>query len=59
MKIRPMMLIISAPLTIVASLTRYLFQDWEFAKWIALAVILDTILSVILERSGVYYIIII
>ena len=42
-----MMLIISAPLTIVASLTRYLFQDWEFAKWIALAVILDTILSVI------------
>ena len=41
-----MISIISVPLTVVADLTQYLYQDWEFAKWIAVAIIIDTILSV-------------
>lgn len=35
------------PLSIVADFSRYLYQDWEFAKWIGIAVILDTILGVV------------
>lgn len=41
-----MISIVSLPLSIVADFSRYLYQDWEFAKWIAIAVILDTILGV-------------
>lgn len=42
-----MISIVSMPLSIVADFSRYLYQDWEFAKWIGIAVILDTILGVV------------
>lgn len=42
-----MISLVSLPLSIVADCSRYLYQDWEFAKWIAVAVILDTVLGVI------------
>ena len=42
----PMIAITSLPLTIVTEGTKYLFQDWEFAKWIAVAIAIDTILGV-------------
>ena len=42
----PMISIVSLPLTIVADFSQYLYQDWEFAKWIGVAIIIDTILSV-------------
>ena len=42
-----MISLVSLPLSIVADCSHYLYQDWEFAKWIAVAVILDTILGVI------------
>lgn len=38
---------VSLPLSIVVDYSRYLYQDWEFAKWIGVAVILDTILGVV------------
>ena len=41
-----MISIVSVPLTVVTDLSQYLFQDWEFAKWIAVAIIIDTVLSV-------------
>lgn len=41
-----MIAITSLPLTIVTEGTKYLFQDWEFAKWIAVAITIDTILGV-------------
>lgn len=41
-----MIAITSLPLTIVTEGTKYLFQDWEFAKWIAVAIAIDTILGV-------------
>lgn len=47
MKKLPMISLVSLPLSIVVDCSRYLYQDWEFAKWIAVAVILDTVLSVI------------
>ena len=47
MKKLPMISLVSLPLSIVANCSRYLYQDWEFAKWIAVAVILDTVLGVI------------
>ncbi|PTL32411.1 holin [Prevotella sp. oral taxon 376] len=47
MKKLPMISIVSLPLSVVADFSRYLYQDWEFAKWIGIAVILDTILGVV------------
>lgn len=47
MKKLPMISIVSLPLTIMVDLSRYLYQDWEFAKWIGIAVLIDTILGVI------------
>ena len=41
-----MIAITSLPLTIVTEGTKYPFQDWEFAKWIAVAITIDTILGV-------------
>lgn len=41
-----MIAITSLPLTVVMEGTQYLFQDWEFAKWIAVAIAIDTILGV-------------
>ena len=46
MKKIPMISLVSLPLSIIANLTQYLYQDWEFAKWIAVAIVIDTILSV-------------
>ena len=46
MKKLPMISIVSLPLSIVADFSRYLYQDWEFAKWIAVAIVVDTVLSV-------------
>ena len=42
-----MISLISLPLSIFANCSRYLYQDWEFARWIAVAVALDTVLGVI------------
>lgn len=41
-----MIAITSLHLTVVVEGTQYLFQDWEFAKWIAVAIAIDTILGV-------------
>lgn len=34
----PMIAITSLPLTAVSEGFQYVYQDWEFAKWIAIAV---------------------
>lgn len=36
----------SIPLTAISDYTQYLVQDWEFAKWIAVLVGVDTILGI-------------
>ncbi len=46
MKKLPMISIVSLPISVVANFSRYIFQDWEFAKWIGIAVAIDTILGV-------------
>lgn len=46
MKNLPMILIVSLPLSVVVNVSQFLYQDWEFAVWISVAVIIDTILSV-------------
>lgn len=38
-------LCISVPSTFLLELLSYLYRDWEFAKWIAVAVIVDTLLG--------------
>ncbi len=35
------------PLTIGVSVLKYVYQDWEFAKWIAMAVLIDTAVSMV------------
>ncbi len=40
-----MSLIIAIPLSIVADILKYVYQDWEFAKWIGMAVVVDTLLG--------------
>lgn len=35
------------PLTIVFQVIKYFYQDWEFAKWIGLAVLVDTLISMV------------
>ena len=47
MKKFPMISVVSLPLSIVVDFSRFLFQDWEFANWIAGAVILDTVLGLV------------
>ncbi len=42
-----MISVVSLPLSIVVDFSRFLFQDWEFAKWIAGTVILDTVLGLV------------
>jgi toxin secretion/phage lysis holin len=39
--------IVAIPFSWLAETLRYVYQDWEFAKWIALAVVLDTILGLV------------
>ena len=46
MKNLPMISIVSLPLSVVVNVSQFLYQDWEFAVWISVAVIIDTILSV-------------
>ena len=40
-------IISAAPATIVIQVLRYFYQDWEFAKWIAIAVLIDTLVSMV------------
>ena len=42
-----MIAITSLPLSIVADIARYLYQDWEFAKWIAILVAVDTVPGIV------------
>lgn len=35
------------PLTIVGSILKYVYQDWEFVKWIVVAVLIDTFVSMV------------
>ena len=39
--------IVAIPFSWLAEALRYVYQDWEFAKWIALAVVLDTVLGLV------------
>lgn len=34
------------PMTIVVNVLKYVYQDWEFAKWIAVAIVIDTVLGI-------------
>lgn len=47
MKIRSIALITAAPFTILTELLKYVYQDWEFARWIAVAIVLDTVLGMV------------
>lgn len=38
-------LIGAIPLTVAVNFLRYIYQDWEFAKWIGIAIVVDTVLS--------------
>lgn len=42
----PMIAVTSIPLTIATEGLQYVYQDWEFAKWIAILIGIDTILGV-------------
>jgi len=37
----------AVPLTIGVNILKYFYQDWEFAKWIGFAVVLDTAVSIV------------
>lgn len=37
----------SLPLTIAVNFMKYIYQDWEFARWIGIAIALDTIVSLV------------
>lgn len=34
------------PVSMIVDVSQYFYQDWEFAKWIGVAVLVDTILGV-------------
>lgn len=34
-------------MTIVVNILKYVYQDWEFAKWIIVAVLIDTFVSMV------------
>ena len=40
-------LIGAAPLTAVINVLSYIYRDWEFAKWIAVAIVIDTVASIV------------
>lgn len=46
-KLPSMSLIIAFPLSIFAEIGQYFYQDWEFAKWIGVAVFVDTVLGIV------------
>ena len=35
------------PLTVLVNVLKYVYQDWEFAKWIGIAVLVDTAVSLV------------
>ena len=35
------------PCTIAVNLLQYVYRDWEFAKWIFIAVVVDTVVSLV------------
>jgi len=39
-------LIFSLPCTLLVNVLQYVYRDWEFAKWIALAILIDTVVSI-------------
>lgn len=47
MKLRSVALIVALPVSGMAELLKYVYQDWEFARWIAVAIILDTVLGMV------------
>ena len=40
-------LLVALPLSIGAEIMKYVYQDWEFAKWIGVAVVVDTVLGIL------------
>lgn len=38
--------VVALPFSILVEAMKYVYQDWEFAKWIAVAVVLDTVLGI-------------
>lgn len=40
-------LIGAVPLTIAIDVMSYIYQDWEFAKWIAVAIVIDTAAGIV------------
>ena len=46
MKRKLLVSVVSVPLSVLADVGRYFYQDWEFAKWIGVAVAVDTFLGV-------------
>lgn len=42
-----MSLIFALPLSIISEIGQYFYQDWEFAKWIGVAVTVDTLLGIV------------
>lgn len=40
-------LVAAFPLTVMVDVMKYIYQDWEFAKWICIAVIVDTVASIV------------
>ena len=40
-------LIFSLPCTIAVNVLQYVYRDWEFAKWIAFAIFIDTTVSIV------------
>jgi phage-related holin len=48
MHIKTVIALISAlPLTIGVEVLKYIYQDWEFAKWIGVAIAVDTTVSLV------------
>lgn len=40
-------ILLSVPATWVIELMKYVYQDWEFAKWIVVAIIVDTLAGLV------------
>ena len=48
MHIKTLIALISAiPCTIATQIMKYVYQDWEYAKWIGIAILVDTLVSLI------------
>ena len=42
----PISCVVALPVSLSADISQYFYQDWEFAKWIGVAVLIDTFLGV-------------